>query len=236
MIIADPTPEERAKLKAEHAHRFPELRYFPKPGDDGKMVKLPVVLGNPSGACHMPAGARASKAWDAKVAEGFGGEKVGWAQLVVDCVLWPAPHVWAEWCERWPALPDSVRTALITKYGGSEDSITEPGEDVEAPKVIAEAREQHKGATWMRFEPKGLTVDLLVKAPTSTQWALFTEAMRKPGAASWDLVHDLANACTAVASQPVAEAFLRWPGLAVLVVREASYLAGVITKYEEGEL
>lgn len=236
MIISEPTAEERARLKAEQAHRFPELRYFPKPGDDGKMVKLPVVLGNPTGACKMPKGLRASKAWDEKVHETFGGDKVGWAQLVADCVLWPAPHVWAEWTLRWPALADSVRPALVAKYGGDLDQVTEPGEDVEAPAAIAEARASAPGAIWMRFQPKGATVDLLVKAPSAAQWALFTDAMKRPGEDRWALAADLATACIAASTLPAAEALLRWPGLALLVDRQASYLAGMVTQYEEGEL
>lgn len=236
MQIPELTAEVREQLKRDQAHRFPELRYFPKPGDDGKPIKLPVVLGNPSGACKMPKGLCASKAWNEKVAETFGGEKVGWANLVADCVLWPAPHIWAAWLERWPALADSVRPALIAKYGGDTDQITEPREDDEAPAAIAEKRAEHPGATWQRFQPKGATVDLLVRAPTSSHWSLFTDAMKRPDADHWALVLDLATGCTVASTMPAAEAFVRWPGLALLVNREASYLAGLATEYEEGEL
>lgn len=237
MNIPEITLEARETIKRDQAHRFPELRYFPKPGDDGRPIKLPVVLGNPSGSCRMPAGSRASKAWGQKVAQTFGVSNDSRnAQLVADCVLWPPPNVWAEWLQRWPALNDSVFPALVRKYGGASDQVTEPSDDTEAPAAIADARGQHPGSSWIRFEPKGAIVDVLVKAPTGTQWALFTEAMKAQSADHWALALDLATACTAASTMPIAEAFARWPGLALRVNMEASFLAGLATEAEEGEL
>jgi hypothetical protein len=232
-LIPELTTEIREALKRDQAHRFPDLKYFPKPGDDGKDVKLPVVLGNPSGACRMPKGARVSPAWGQKVAQTFGAGDAEWAPLVTECVLWPEPHVWAAWLQRWPALAESVRPALVKKYGGDTDLISEPTSDVEVPDAVAT---RAAGTTWMRFEPKGAVIDLVVKAPSSAQWAMFTEAMKQPDADHWTLALELATACVPASTMPVAEAFVRWPGLALLVDREASYLAGMASKYEEGEL
>jgi len=231
--IPELTVEARETIKAEHAHRFPELFYFPKPGDDGKDVKLPVVLGNPSGACKMPKGARGSDAWARKVAQTFGAGEAEWTPLVTDCVLWPPPSVWSAWLQRWPAFLDSVRPALVKKYGGDTDLISEPGDSVEAPAAVAS---RPAGASWIRFQYKGAIVDLVVKAPSSSQWALFTDAMKKADAEHWALALELATACAPVSTMPLELAFARWPGLALLVDREASYLAGIATKYEEGEL
>lgn len=232
MDIPELTLEVREALKRDQAHRFPDLKFFPKPGDDGKDVKLPVVLGNPSGACKMPKGARASKAWANKVAQTFGAGDAEWAPLVADCILWPPPHVWASWLQRWPAIDDSVRPALVKKYGGDTDLISYPEGD--APEVIESARVP--GSLWIRFEPKGSTVDLLIKAPTSTQWAMFTAAMKAADADHWMLALDLATACILASTMPAADAFARWPGLALLVDREAAHLAGNASRYEEGEL
>lgn len=234
MDIPELTLEVREGIKANQAHRFPELRYFPKPGDDGKPVKLPVVLGNPSGACKMPQGERASKAWGAKVAQTFGAGPAEWAPLVADCVLWPPPAVWASWLQRWPALAESVRPALVKKYGGDTDLLGEPGAETEEPPAIAAARSP--GTTWVRFEPKGAVIDLVIKTPSSSQWAMFKEAMKAPAADHWALALDMAATVTAASTMPTADAFARWPGLALLVNREASYLAGMTSEYEEGEL
>lgn len=234
--ILELTLEERESIKRDLAYRFPELRYFPKPGDDGKPVKLPVVLGIPSGASKMPADKKASKAWGAKVAQTFGTGEAEWLPLIADCVLWPSPPVWAEWLQRWPALADSVRPALIAKYGGAADLLSEPSGDVEPPAVIGDARAANPGSSWQRFQPKGSTVDLVVKPPSSAQWAMFTEAMKRPGADHWKLALELAEAVTVASTMGVADAFARWPGLALLVDREAAYLAGIASEYEEGEL
>lgn len=237
-MIEELTVEAREKLKREQAHRFPELFHFPKPGPDGKPIKLPVVLGIPSGAARLPEGERASKAWGQKVAQTFGAIKDGdyLLSLIPDCVLWPSQAVWATWMERWPALPESVRPALVRKYGGAADQVTEPDSSETVASEIAAARESAPGSSWIRFTAKDAHVDIAVRAPSSMQWAAFSEAMKRPGAEHWTLALDLATACTVAATKPVAEVFARWPGLALQVDREASYLAGLATEYEEGEL
>lgn len=236
MDIAELTLEEREAIKATQAHRFPELRYFPKPGDDGEQIKLPVILGIPSGASQMPKGAYVSKAWAQSVAATFSPGKFDHVPLVADCVLWPDPRTWATWTQRWPALADSVRPALVRKYGGAQALISEPGPEEEAPAEIAAAQAANPGATWQRFSPKGAVVDLVVKAPSSSTWAMFTDAMKRPGAASWNLALELALAVTVASTKPIGDVIARWPGLPLLIVHEASYLAGLATEYEEGEL
>lgn len=236
MVIEELTAEVRERIKVEHAHRFPELRYFPKPDDEGGTIKLPVVIGNPTGSCKMPKGAPVSRAWAQSVTRTFGGDRGDNAEFVRDCVLWPPPPVWAQWCHRWPALPESVRPAIVAKYGGDTDDVSEPGPDVEAPKDIAEARAANPGSLWVRFERKSACVDFVVKAPSAFQWAAFSNAMKEPNADAWALALDLALACTVAATMSVAEVFNRWPGLALQIDREASYLAGIRSDFEEGEL
>ena len=106
----------------------------------------------------------------------------------------------------------------------------------EKPAAIAEALTANSGATWIRFSPIGAVVDIVIKAPSSMQWAMFTEAMKPADAKHWDLAADLATACTVASTMPIAEAFARWPGLVLQVDRHAGHLAGASTKYEEGEL
>jgi hypothetical protein len=238
ITIPELTLEVRETIKVSQAHRFPELRYFPKPGDDGKEIKLPVILGNPSGACRMPKGERVSRAWAASVTATFKqqSEPFDYGPLVTDCVLWPDPRTWASWTQRWPALADSVRPALVRKYGGAQALISEPGPEEEQPAELTEALATHPGASWLRFSPKGTAVDLVVTAPTSFAWASFTEAMKRPNADTWALTLDMATACTPAATKPIADLFARWPGLPLLVMHHASYLAGLATAYEEGEL
>lgn len=237
MLIPELTDEIRASLKHEHAHRFPELRYFPKPGDDGKEVRLPVVLGNPSGACAMPDGKRASKAWTYLVAATFGArDDSDDAPIIGDCVLWPPPSVWAAWVERWPALPPSVAPALRRKYGGSITQISDPGDDVECPPEIAAGLAEHPRASWVRFKPKGAEIDLLIKPPPAHVWSLFREAMKGGDADHWALVLDLAVNSVAASTRPAAVAIGQWPGLALLIGQRVALLAGARTEFEEGEL
>src|SRR5687768_6628928 len=113
-----PSPDERALLKAEHAHRFPELATLSLTGDGGAPVSLPIVLGNPSGACQMPVGAPVSPAWSTLVRASLGiADEVGdvAAQLATDCVLWPDRATWARHTTRWPALPQSVADEIRNK-------------------------------------------------------------------------------------------------------------------------
>ena len=237
MLVPELTPEIRASLKHEQAHRFPELRFFPKPGDDGKDIRLPVVLGNPSGACVMPEGKRASKMWTHLVASTFGvRDDFEDTALVTDCVLWPPPGVWARWAERWPALPPSVAPALRRKYGGSIHQVSDPGDEVEMPPEIATALAASPGAAWLRFEPTGAQVDLAIKAPASHVWSLFREAMKKPDADHWALVLDLAVNSVAASTRPIAAVVGQWPGLALIITQRVSRLAGSTTEFEEGEL
>lgn len=238
MKIPELTQEEGDAIKATQAHRFPELRFFPKPGDDGKPIKLPVILGNPSGACKMPEGSRVSKAWQRTVAATFGkkSDAFDYGPLINDCVLWPNPVTWASWCARWPALSDSVRPALVRKYGGAQSLISEPGpEEVGAPEIAA-AVASCSGSSWVRFSPKGGESDLVIKAPSSSMWALFTDAMKARDADAWKLALELAETSIAASTRPAAELLARWPGLALLINLEVSYLAGLSTEYEEGEL
>lgn len=236
MLIADPTAEERALLKKDHAHRFPELRYLLMPGDGAK-IRLPVVLGNPSGACKMPEGRKPRGAWKKSVAATFGRETdFDFSALVTDCVLWPTQSVFAQWCERWPALMDAIRSPLRAKYGGAQSLVSEPGREEEHAPEIEAALEANPSATWMRFSPKGAVIDVVVKAPASHVWSLFVEAMRAADADAWALVLDLTVSSVVASTAPIDTTLARWPGLALLVGREVGYLAGMVAEVVEGEL
>jgi len=61
--IKPPTPEEYASLASQHSHRFPEKYTVSLPGDHGTTVRIPVVIGNPSGPCKMTLGQKPAPAW-----------------------------------------------------------------------------------------------------------------------------------------------------------------------------
>jgi len=60
--------------------------------------------------------------------------------------------------------------------------------------------------------------------------------MKRPTAKAWELTVDMATACTPASTKPLDALFGRWPGLPLLIAHQISYLAGLATAFEEGEL
>lgn len=236
MIVELPPAEERKALLSAQAHRYPEMFWFTVSDGDGK-VDLPVLLGLPSGACKMPMGQQGSDDWARATAAAFGKGDFDNTALVEDCVLWPAPTVWAQWIARWPALHIPVGSQLRRKYGGALSQFRAPRKDETPPDAIAEALRRNPSAIWRRFRPDGheLDIDLAVAPPDLTAWRMFEGERERPGVNHWALVLDMATASTVTSTVPVADLFSRWCGLALTVTLAVSNLAGVAAEVRRGE-
>lgn len=244
MEIKKPTDAEVELLLVEHAHRHPEKARFAVVGDGGAEVLLPVLLGNPSGACKMPAGKPATSSWDDVVSSTFKMRPDAESDipaLVRDCVLWPPQDVWSDWCARWAALPEVVHVAIRRKSGWSKVVLDDPPGDLQPPDLIAMAKRRNAGAVWQQLKPPGSVLDVAISPPDSGLWRMFLDAMKRPRESRpAELARDLAASCTMILLRedgtvyPTDEALDRWPGLALLIGIVASNLAGITSRYELG--
>ena len=221
-MISRPQDDELAALLTEHAHRYPTKAALTVRGDDGP-VKLPMLLGNPSGACTMPEGVKGSPAWGDLVAFTLGmrSEPIDLAErLAYDCVLWPSRAVLAQWFERWPGLPRNVFDLVRQKVGLSDDCCREDPDSSEARlHVKANGVEEH-------------TVEL--RTPGLAAWRLYKEAMRKPKADAWRLASDMVSATVKQCSPtPYASLAERAPGVVIVLI---AYLATLVGGTQEQEL
>jgi len=242
ILVVKPTEAELAVLLSEHAHRFPQKAHFVMPSEGGE-VDLPVLLGNPTGACKMPEGAYVSDAWDTTISTMF--KPLADADsdvfpLVADSILWPAPAVWNSWCQRWAALPNVVYKALREKVGADLSAIAMPpkSETASAPVVVALSR--GRSNTWRRIAVGGRKFDLVLQPPDSGLWRLFCDAIKKRDAKVSQLVRDLAQSCLVVAvegeeTRSADDLFGPFPGASTVIALAVSTLAGVASRYELGE-
>lgn len=235
MHIEKPGEAEAAEIFADVA-RWPEKAAIVQTGDEGP-VRLPLVLGNPSGACALEEGRRVSPVWSALVAATFKlRDEPDDLELVRDCLLYPKPATWSQWVERWPALPQAAASAIKSKIGLRLAALAEPGEDYQAPAELEAARASSRGS--LRIATVGKeTAAIVVATPKPAAWRLFVGALRKRDADTWQTVRGFALAAIAgVDGAPSAEAMIaRWPGLALVVALQASSLAGLSAEVELGE-
>lgn len=248
MDITAPTDEEFAALRARCAHRHPEAGGITVIGDHGISIRLPVVLGNPSGSSKAPARTD-SPSWEQFIA---GLLKLEEAPKDLadsgarDCILWPSPVVWEEWCTRWPALADIAWQAARRKAGFDASGLEEVTFDEKLPVPVHEAAEANPRAALRRFNVKraktSRTILAVIDAPSGPSWRFFLEAMRAPRAERWKLTREMAEGAIRFAydeqtKQPVeADAlFDPLPGLAVLTALTLSGLAGLAADVELGE-
>lgn len=235
------TPDDEARLRADGG-RWPNKFFIVETGDDGAPVKVPVVLGNPTGTCVLEDQRLASPAWANIVAATYGQRaEPDDGELVRDCLLWPPPGAWAQLVDRWPALPQSVTKLIRSKLGWKLDDFVEAPHDYEAPPELVAARARHPRAV-LRVALIGVgerreRVGVVVNAPSSASWRIFLAAVRKKDADHWAIVREYAEAViVAVDGAPSPGALLsRWPGLALTVGWTASGLAGVGADVEMGE-
>jgi hypothetical protein len=245
MEIKLPSQADFDAIAATQPHRHPEKAAITVPGDGGVLVRLPFILGNPSGASRLQSGARPSPAWSTTVAVLFKAAPDSSTlsdQLVQDCILWPDRATWATWADRWPGLAVSVFNAARQKFGGALDNLEEPGFDEPPPERIFEMLSQHPRAIWRRLRVRQETALLVIEPPSAIGWRLFRDAMQKRDADHWKLVCELAEASVlatakedGAGAQASAELIERWPGMAVAVVTLISQLAGTAAETELGE-
>lgn len=233
MNTAPPTPEQYTALAAQHASRYPAKYTLTVAGDGGVSVRLPFVLGNPSG----------SAAWAQTVGIALGllpdSPDVG-RELALDCVLWPAPADLGEWLERWPGLSARLLIEARRKFCGSAAQVVEPVFDEAAPALLAPTLAHLPRAAWRWFTPPDEKIAIAIDPPPSAMWELFVAETQKPGAKGHELALQMAEARAISAvdkdGKPlvIADMFRRWPGLAVLVVRVITDLVGINARAELG--
>jgi hypothetical protein len=239
-----PTPEELAALEAEHAHRFPEKANVPVIGDGGVPVRLPFVLGLPTGSCKMPSGQKSTKAWSQAIGitlKMVPDSSDATDALASDCVLWPPKAVWATWCDRWPGLPVSVLGLARKKCGASIESIEEPELDEEAPAAVLAELAQRPRASWRKIKLRGKEFGIAIDPPAAAKWELFVEAIKGSTAKDhWAMVRDLATSCAVAVGAKTGEEMTfadllqRWPGIAVIIVAVVGQLVGASSSAELG--
>lgn len=246
MDIMQPTAAELEQLRAQNAFRHPRSARIPVLGDHGARISLTIVIGNPTGACRLPAGSRPpSPVWRTIVDGILAGrlETGGISDLIAaDCLLWPDAATFNAWRDRWPALPSDVALAALKKVGGAMRVIVEPSV-IDAPsEPVAAALAAHPRAVWRKLEPTGARYDAVIDTPDSVKYDAVRDAFDTPGADSIELSRSFAEAqlvaCfNAATKEPVrpSEIFDRHPGLAVLVAVHAQRLCGAYGEVQLGE-
>jgi hypothetical protein len=244
MIVTPPSDDELRALLVEHAHRHPTKASITVIGDGGQPVRLPMIVGNPAGACAMP-DAKPSSAWNEMLGAALGlivePANLG-ARLAQDVVLWPDRATVGKWLERWPALPKKIADLLGQKLAVSDRCIEEPAFDEDPPAAIAKAIADNPRAVWRRLRPSPDTLlHVAVSPPAPAAYRIFKDALKKAKAAPWPIVRDaaiggiIASVDDSGVPVNVAADLARWPGLAALVIAEMQGLAGSDAEVHLGE-
>jgi hypothetical protein len=247
MKITPPNEDELLELELEHEHRYPEKAAIEVPGEGGKLIRLPLLLGIPSGACKMPDGEKPSRAWQKAVAITLRKMRdEDTAPLLRDCILWPSRKVWAEWCERWPAMHVQAYHLVRDKFGGALTMLEQPGEREEAPAPIAAAIAAHPNGVWRRLAPRrDAKFDVVIAPPDPISWKLYMEGLGAEDANFWESTLDMVKASVVaidgtarIGAADIKLSFdaviARWPGQAMLTIAIVGHLAGVAARTELG--
>lgn len=238
-----PSGDDLAQLLALHAHRYPQPAHLTVIGDGGEKQRLPLILGNPTGACVMPDGEKVSPAWNTIVRSAIQQRRESGGigeQLIKDCLLWPDRRTWATWHQRWPGIAANVLESIGKKVGQAPVSATWTEEE-EPPATIAAALASRPHAVWRRIAPHGVEIHLAIDPPDGATWRLFESATAKTDADAWERVRELVEArVPAVArtdgkSIALTEMLARWPGAAISITGEILSLVGNNVEVELGE-
>lgn len=251
MEIKPPTAAELDVILARHAHRFPEKFSLSFPGDRGSTVKIPVLVGNPSGACKLPLGEKPSPAWSHLIAVAFRVREESTElvrQAALDCLLWPDPRAWTQVVDRWPAAPDTLWDTARAKCGAALSLMSFPELGEETPAPIAAALERHPQAVWRKLRAGDRKLHIIVEPPQSIAWSFFSDAMKKDDADRWSLVCELAQtavpfvarATDATMTEPAkydelnftGDVLSRYPGFAMHVALTLGQLAGIAARVD----
>lgn len=233
-----------ATVRRTQAHRFPQVATLRPPAARGVgAVEIKIVLGNPSGACAMPAGATVSPAWSQYVFPALSSapDPKGLADLLArDMVIWPNALVVDEMLSEWPALGQTIARLAASKIGRTLVSDPQPFE--KPPEYVADALEARPRSTWRWVRPpKGAAASLVVDAPSAFSFQTFGDEMRDPAADHWRVVREFVAGCVPLVfdehGHPTSlDAMIqRWPGLAISLAKEAAVLGGVGATAELGE-
>ena len=246
MDLRAPTDDEFQALLSRHSTRHPSKAHLTVIGDGDVQVRLPLVLGNPTGCSRMPEGVEVSPAWDEHAAailrlRKSGGREAGEA-LVEDCVLWPEPATWAQWAARWPGLPNSALALVARKVAVLGACVKKPGPKDTAPGPIAATLGKHPRAVWRKLAPEqGEEMAIALDAPDGVRWQFFVDGSMEPGARLGALAADMLAACTLACvrldgtAAPIGDVVDRWPGLALLLTQQVAELAGATAEVALGE-
>jgi hypothetical protein len=245
MKITAPTAEELAQLRAAHAHRFPQTATLhPRADGGGGTIDVPIVIGLPSGASRMPAGAPVSPIWHDFVRGAISGrgDPPSLRDLMArDVVLFPAPGDLEEILDRWPGIAGSITDLALQKTGRGATSIPAPTN--KPPSPVAEYLAAHPRATWRIVRPtKSDAFAIAIEPPSSPAWTVFTDGARERDNDAWKLVQEFVAACVSGfapfddgALLSVDAALARWPGVALALLDVIGDLAGVGAAAELGE-
>lgn len=236
-----PPDAERAALLAQHAHRFPVPVPITVRGDRGEPVRLPFLLGNPTGILRPPP-ARVSPYLAQLIgAVNLGRNEDDDDEAIRDCVLYPPPAQLIAARNRWPGLVADLCKQILAKIGlQSAGAEVFAGEDV--PPEIAAALTSHPRAACHRFTPPGADgkpVDLLVviDTPGRVMHDAFNDAVTARDADRVKLARDFAEGVTVGVhgAASASDVFDRWPGVMLLVVGRAAKLAASVGSARLGE-
>lgn len=217
--IAPPSPEVLAELKASNSARFPEIASVDVIGDEGETLRLPLLIGNPSGAVQPP-GERVLPVWADLVALTMGASRPseGIADaLTRDCLIFPTPAILGAWEDRWPAVLDSIGVPVAEKIGMS----------------AAQVKRAPKPATAGPYLLGRDKIPANITTPTRAHYVALKAAVRREGADHRALLAELLAAC--VKGQGVEELLVRQPGLALPLYQTVMRLAGEVAAARVGE-
>jgi hypothetical protein len=242
-----PTPEEFSALELAQAHRFPDPAHVTMIGDGGQPVRLPLVIGCPTGASKMPMGEAVSPLWSmAAGAMMKFTDAPPTDRLSFDCVLWPDRATLQRWVERWPALHDRIWNLARRKMAADASIFSEPASGEKFSDAVAGSLLQFPHAVLRRFTPtarkEAHSLLAVIDSPSLAAWRIFLDAGRKRGADYWKLINDMAAGCVRLVYDeenakaiPFDEVAGRWPGIPVLCAMTVSVLAGMAGDSELGE-
>jgi hypothetical protein len=234
--IAPPPPDVLARALEENAQRFPEKFEISVPGDRGKEIKLPVVLGIPSGALplddkgNIASGRKPAPGWGLMIASALGFREETPDELddfVRDCVLWPPRATWNTWRDEWPGMGPRVLRDLKKKIARGSEFIDTPDDDQEPPAEIKLSRR----GLWRILKPApGIVRSVAVEPVDAETWRMYMRAMRlgEDAPKHTRAIVDMATGGT------VSDVLDRYPGFVLMLASLVAYLAGCGAEVERG--
>lgn len=245
MLIPPLDDATLASVRTKHPHRFPQRATLRPPADRGTgSVEIPIVIGNPSGACRMPAGEFVSDAWGRYVLPALSSmpdpDGLGEA-LARDMVLWPDVATVEEIFSTWAALPQQIAGRLLPQKIG-RGIVADPKPTEKPVGAVAAYLAGHPRAAWRWVRPaRGDAFALVLEPPSAAEYTIFNDEMRHAGANHWELVQRFVAACVPLVvgdcdvPAPLDGLVARYPGVAIGLAKDAAALGGIAAEVELGE-